>query len=218
MRIKGLTRIFSGSRATNTPRQTPNPPKRRPIQPQPSVLVSFAQWVCTVAAAPPQVAASPSPIGGNCTTRGSDTPATRRKKASCSAKPHRHRHGERQGHGEPGGSARERQKPDNRTQGRPHFRYKTLPAQVARPHFRYKTLHAHPPSPHVRDKTLPARPKWPDLAQSTHAGRVLYRFGQHNTEQGEFCTKHKAELGLATTPQQAPQVRKAPGEPQEPAA
>ena len=47
----------------------------------------FAQWVCTVAAAPPQVAASPSPIGGNCTTRGSDTPATRRKKASCSAKP-----------------------------------------------------------------------------------------------------------------------------------
>ena len=87
MRIKGLTRIFSGSRATNTPRQTPNPPKRRPIQPQPSVLVSFAQWVCTVAAAPPQVAASPSPIGGNCTTRGFDTPATRRKKASCSAKP-----------------------------------------------------------------------------------------------------------------------------------
>ena len=41
VRIKGLTRIFSGSRATNTPRQTPNPPKRRPIQPQPSVLVSF---------------------------------------------------------------------------------------------------------------------------------------------------------------------------------
>ena len=132
--------------------------------------------------------------------------------------PHHHRHGERQGHGEPGGSARERQKPDNRTQGRPHFRYKTLPAQVARPHFRYKTLHAHPPSPHVRDKTLPARPKWPNLAQSTHAGRVLYRFGHQEPEQGEFCTEHKAELGLATTPQQAPQVRKAPGEPQEPAA
>ena len=40
-------------------------------------------WVAT----PPQVAAAPSPIGGNCTTRGSDTPATRRKRASCSAKP-----------------------------------------------------------------------------------------------------------------------------------
>ena len=32
VRIKGLTHIFSGLRATNTPRQTPNPPKRRPIQ------------------------------------------------------------------------------------------------------------------------------------------------------------------------------------------
>ena len=178
----------------------------------------FAQWVCTVAAAPPQVAASPSPIGGNCTTRGSDTPATRRKKASCSAKPPSPPAWRTPGARRARRSAHERQKPDNRTQGRPHFRYKTLPAQVARPHFRYKTLHAHPPSPHVRDKTLPARPKWPDLAQSTHAGRVLYRFGQHNTEQGEFCTEHKAELGLATTPQQAPQVRKAPGEPQEPAA
>ena len=32
VRIKGLTHIFSGLRATNTPRQTPNPRKRRPIQ------------------------------------------------------------------------------------------------------------------------------------------------------------------------------------------
>ena len=159
-----------------------------------------------------------TPNRGNCIIRA----ATRRRYTVSQLlmlqNPHHHRHGERQGHGEPGGSARERQKPDNRTQGRPHFRYKTLPAQVARPHFRYKTLHAHPPSPHVRDNTLPARPKWPDLAQSTHAGRVLYRFGHQEPEQGEFCTEHKAELGLATTPQQAPQVRKAPGEPQEPAA
>ena len=29
------------------------------------------------------------PIGGNCTTRGSDTPATRRQQGSCSAKPPR---------------------------------------------------------------------------------------------------------------------------------
>ena len=47
----------------------------------------FTQLVCTLAAAPLQVAAVPSPIGGNCTTRGCDTPATRRKRASCSAKP-----------------------------------------------------------------------------------------------------------------------------------
>jgi len=47
----------------------------------------FTQLVCTLAAKPRQVAAAPSPIGGNCTTRGCDTPATRRKRASCSAKP-----------------------------------------------------------------------------------------------------------------------------------
>ena len=42
----------------------------------------------------PQTASAPPPVGGNCTTRGSDTPATRRKKASCSAKPpHRRRCG-----------------------------------------------------------------------------------------------------------------------------
>ena len=38
VRIKWLTRIFRDSRATNTPCKTPNPPKRRPIQPiRPSV-------------------------------------------------------------------------------------------------------------------------------------------------------------------------------------
>ena len=69
----------------------------------------------------------------------------------------------------------------------------------------------------LRYKTLPAQPKWPNLAQSTHAGRVLYRFHHHEPKQGEFCIEHKAELGLATTPQQAPQVRKEPKQPQEPA-
>ena len=69
---------------------------------------SFTQWVCTLAATPPQTTPAPPPIGGialhelhlaitphkpgppiggNCTTRGFDTPATRRKRASCSAKP-----------------------------------------------------------------------------------------------------------------------------------
>ena len=47
----------------------------------------FTEVVCDVGATPPQTASSPSPIGGNCTTRGSDTPATRRQRASCSAKP-----------------------------------------------------------------------------------------------------------------------------------
>ena len=95
------------------------------------------------------------------------------------------------------------------------MRYKTLPARAARPHFRYKTLPARPISKHIRYKTLPAHPKWPNLAQSTHAGRVLYRFHHQEAEQGEFCTEHEAELGLATTPQLAPQVRKEPEQPQD---
>ena len=49
--------------------------------------VFFTEVVCDLGAPALQTAASPSPVGGNCTTRGSDTPATRRKKASCSAKP-----------------------------------------------------------------------------------------------------------------------------------
>ena len=68
----------------------------------------FTEVVCGLGTTPPQVAASSPPIGGNdaiqgsvrprrcrpratnrgnCTTRGSDTPATRRRRASCSAKP-----------------------------------------------------------------------------------------------------------------------------------
>ena len=147
---------------------------------------------------PPQVTAAPPPKGGNCTTRGSDTPATRRKKASCSAKPPSPPAWRTPGARRARRSACERQKPDNRTQGRPRFRYKTLPA--------------HPPSPHIRYKTLPAHPKWPNLALFLHAGRVLYRSHRQEAEQGEFCTEREAELGLATTALQAPE------EPQDPAA
>ena len=47
----------------------------------------FAEVVCTLGTTPPQAVASPPQNGGNCTTRGSDTPTTRPLKASCSAKP-----------------------------------------------------------------------------------------------------------------------------------
>jgi len=43
--------------------------------------------VCNLGVTPPQTSNSPPRDGGNCTTRGSDTPATRRQKAPCSAKP-----------------------------------------------------------------------------------------------------------------------------------
>ena len=107
----------------------------------------------------------------------SKAPTRRRHaaRATCMAQnPHHHRHGERQGHGGPGRSACERQKPGNRTQGRLHFRYKSLPA--------------HPPSPHIRYKTLPAHPKWLNLALFLHAGRVLYRSHHQEAKQGELCT------------------------------
>ena len=87
VRIKGLTHIFSGLRATNTPRQTPNPPKRRPIQQKQAIFSDFRPMGLHFGGHIPSSRGLAPPIGGNCTTRGSDTPATRRKKASCSAKP-----------------------------------------------------------------------------------------------------------------------------------
>ena len=91
------------------------------------------------------------------------------------------------------------------------------PRTPASPPFRYKTLPARPLSPHVRYKTLPAHPKWPNLAQSTHAGRVLYRSHHQEAKQGEFCTEHEAEIELAnTTALQAPPVWRTPEGPEEP--
>ena len=49
--------------------------------------VFFTEVVCGVGAPALQTASAPPPSGGNCTTRGFDTPATRRQRASCSAKP-----------------------------------------------------------------------------------------------------------------------------------
>ena len=50
---------------------------------------------------------------------------------------------------------------------------------------RYKTLPARGPVGPTRYKTLPARPKYPFSAHVETAGRVLYRFHQHQAEQGE---------------------------------
>mgnify|MGYP001739782740 CR=1 FL=1 len=180
-----------------------------------------------MAATPPQVATAPPPIGENCNIRG----ATRRRHADSQLlmlqNPHRYQCRARCR----GGRARmghrwvvetrqlhtrkvpRRNKSRPARAARPNFRYKTLPAHPLAPHVRDKTLPACPPSPHFRYKTLPAHPKWPNLAQSTHAGRVLYRSHHQEAEQGEFCTDCEAELGLATTARHALLVRKAPEEP-----
>ena len=102
--------------------------------------------------------------------------------------PHHHRHGEHQGYGGPGHSACERQKPGNRTQGRPHFRYKTLPAHLPSPHIRYKTLPAHPFSPHGGTKLSQHEPHGPTsgtkLSVLTRNGSIWRFFYM----QGEFYT------------------------------
>ena len=116
--------------------------------------------------------------GGNCTTRGCDTPATHRLRASCSAKPPplpvssalqgpRARMGHRW-------VAETRQLHTRKVPRR----NKTLPARAARPHFRYKTL--------------PVHPKWLDLALFLYAGRVLYRCHRQEAAQGEFCTERQS--------------------------
>ena len=50
----------------------------------------FTEVVCDVGATPPQTAAAPPPIGGNCTTRGSDRPSEGFVSVQ---NPHRHRRG-----------------------------------------------------------------------------------------------------------------------------
>ena len=79
------------------------------------------------------------------------------------------------------------------------------PSTPLAPHVRDKTLPARPPSPHFRYKTLPAHPKWPNLAQSTHAGRVLYRTrgrdgaSQHNRTPGPTCVEGAGGTGVEGT-------------------
>ena len=135
--------------------------------------------------------------GGNCTTRGCDTPATRRKRASCSAKPPPPPSWSAPAGPEgpaPVPMSGKAQQQDPRAA---HFRYKTLPAHPLAPHVRYKTLPARAARPYFRYKTLPVHPKWLDLALFLHAGRVLYRCHRQEAEQGDFCTEREAELGLA---------------------
>ena len=144
----------------------------------------FTQWVCTLAAKPRQVAAAPSPIGGNCTTRGCDTPATRRKRASCSAKPPPSpvwrvlegpeglaavlMSGGRSTTGGAGGAEVRQYSPPRTAPGR--CRYKIRPADPFSPRARDKIRPVDPFSPRARYNTRPARSKWPFLARFVRAG------------------------------------------------
>ena len=176
-------------------------------------------------ATPLQTMAAPLPSGGNCAMQGCDTPATRRQRASHGAKPpplpvssalqgREGQDGAPVGGGNPatahteGATTKQISPSTSRTAQLP---VQNSPSTPLAPHVRDKTLPARPPSPHFRYKTLPAHPKWPNLAQSTHAGRVLYRSHHQEAKQGEFCTERGAETGLAnTTGHQAPPVWRVP--------
>ena len=112
----GFACDIAGSRATNTPRQTRHPPKRSPIQPKPSLLGSCRPMGLHFGGHTPSSRGLAPPLGGNCTTRGPDTP----QEGFVSCKTPTATVVERTcGPGRPGPSAHEQQKPSNRTQGRP---------------------------------------------------------------------------------------------------
>ena len=79
-------------------------------------------------------------------------------------------------------------------------RYKTLPARGPVGPTRYKTLPTRSPVGPNRYKTLPARPKHPFSAHFEPAGRVLYRFHQHQAEQGEKSHAPTPRLTPPTCP------------------
>ena len=184
----------------------------------------FTQWVCTLVATPPQTTPAPPPIGGNCTTRGFDTPATRRQRASCSANPHRHRRGERRGHGEPGRSAHEQRQGAAiaRLLAR-GLRQSTALFAQQQPHLAASVQNS-PCTPALAACAVQNSPCSPEMAQlgafsacresfipfsppRSPAGRVLYR-----TRGRDRASQHNS------TPGPTGMERKTPEEPQDPAA
>ena len=148
---------------------------------------SFTEVVCDLGAIPPRTAAAPSPIGGNCTTRGSDTPTTRRRRASCSAKPP----------SQPARSAPRRLQ-DRR---RAAWREKTRPARPLRRLF--------------REKTRPAGAKTPNLGCCERAGRTFSRFHDLTVTQGElFRACRRRPSSALPISDQAPLVWRAPADPE----
>ena len=118
---------------------------------------TFVQWVCALAATPPRTAAAPPPTGANCAIQASDTPATRRKKASHGAKP-----------------------PSQPSKVR-RIAYKTWPQhRLAR-----KNSPSAAPPPAFPRKTRPASVKTPNLGHFERAGRTFSRSRPPSDQQGE---------------------------------
>ena len=112
--------------------------------------------------------------GGNCTTRGSDTPVTRGAAASCSAKP-----------------------PPLQA-GRAHGAYKT----VRNTGWREKTRPARLLHRHFREKTRPARQKTAFFAHFGLAGRTFSRSHPPSGRAGRTFSRpawHVLEVEMITT-------------------
>ena len=187
--MKGLTRIFRGPRATNTPRQTPLRQNAGYFATSSSFSVFFAEVVCDLGTTPPQTASAPPPVGGNCTTRGSDTPATRRKKASCSAKP-------------PIAT---------------NLKCAASPPRPAQGRLARKSLPNTTPPLHrlFHEKTRPARAKTPNLGCRERAGRTISRFHDLTATQGElFRACRRSPSGALPISDQAPLVWRVPEGPE----
>ena len=167
--------------------------------------VFFTEVVCGLGAPALQTAASPSPVGGNCTTRGSDTPATRRKKASCSAKPPP----------QPPEVRRIAYKAWHST----GWREKVRPTPPLQWHFREKVRPARPLRRLFREKVLPAHVKTPNLCQFERAGRTFSRFHDLTATQGELFRACRCRPSSALPiSDRAPLVWRAPADPESPAA
>ena len=160
----------------------------------------------------PQVAASSPPIGGNdaiqgsvrprrcrpratnrgnCTTRGSDTPATRHRRASCSAKP-----------------------PSQPARSAPHRLQDRCRAA-----WREKVRPTPPLRRLSREKTRPARAKTPNLGCCERAGRTFSRFHDLTVTQGElFRACRRRPSSARPISDQAPLGWRVPADPKSPAA
>ena len=170
----------------------PIPPKCRPIQPKQDIFSDFRPMGLHFGGHTPfDSRPRRRQSGGNCTTRGSDTPATRRKKASCSANPP----------SQPDRSA-PRHLQDRRRAG---WREKTRPTPPLRRLF--------------CEKVLPARVKTPNLGQFERTGRTFSRFHDLTATQGElFRARRRRPSSALPISDPAPLVRRAPEDPESPAA
>ena len=199
----------------------------------------FTEVVCNVGTTPPQVAASSPPIGGNCTTRGSDTPTTRRQPAPHAAKtpPPAWR---TPGAGEPGRSAREQRQGAAiaRLLAR-GLRQSTTPLAQQEPHLAASGQNS-PCSPLLAACAVQNSPRSPKMAQfgmfcphresfvplcSTkhQAGRILYRTrgrvtASHDSTPGPTSAEGTGGSGGVWRARRVRRVRRARAglEPQEP--